>query len=66
MRTIENRKSRERQTSERKFEQIVGKSAALEAVLDQVVKVAVTRLDGIGAGRDWHRQRTHRASDPQH
>ena len=42
MRTIENRKSRERQTSERKFEQIVGKSAALEAVLDQVVKVAVS------------------------
>src|SRR6185312_6788127 len=42
VRTIENRKSRERQTSERKFEQIVGKSAALEAVLDQVVKVAVS------------------------
>ena len=42
MRRIENRKARERQTSERKFEQIVGKSAALEAVLDQVVKVAVS------------------------
>jgi formate hydrogenlyase transcriptional activator len=42
VRTIENRKPRERQTSERKFEQIVGKSAALEAVLDQVVKVAVS------------------------
>ena len=42
MRTIENRKPRERQTSERKFEQIVGKSPALEAVLDQVVKVAVS------------------------
>ena len=42
MRTMDNRKSRERQTSERKFEQIVGKSTALEAVLDEVVKVAVS------------------------
>jgi formate hydrogenlyase transcriptional activator len=42
VRTIENRKARERQASERKFEQIVGKSPALEAVLGQVVKVAVS------------------------
>jgi formate hydrogenlyase transcriptional activator len=42
VRTTETRKSRERQSSERKFEQIVGKSPALEAVLDQVVKVAVS------------------------
>jgi formate hydrogenlyase transcriptional activator len=42
VRTPEHRRSRERQASERKFEQIVGKSAALEAVLDQVVKVAVS------------------------
>src|SRR6201991_3474693 len=39
---MDNRKSRERQTSERKFEQIVGKSTALEAVLDEVVKGAVS------------------------
>src|ERR1700754_3142314 len=39
---MDNRKSRERQTSERKFEQIVGKSTALEAVLEQVVKVAAS------------------------
>jgi formate hydrogenlyase transcriptional activator len=42
VRTIENRRTRERQAPERRFEQIVGKSAALEAVLDQVARVAVS------------------------
>jgi formate hydrogenlyase transcriptional activator len=37
-----SRRSRERQASERRFEQIVGNSAALEAALAQVQRVAVT------------------------
>ena len=42
MKTLESRKSRERQASERRFEQIVGNSPALEAALAQVQRVAVT------------------------
>lgn len=39
---LASRRSRERQVSERRFERIVGNSAALEAVLAQVERVALT------------------------
>lgn len=42
MKTLEGRRSRERQESERRFERIVGNSPALEAALAQVERVAVT------------------------
>jgi formate hydrogenlyase transcriptional activator len=42
VKTLEGRKSRERQAPERRFEQIVGNSLALEAALGQVQRVAVT------------------------
>jgi formate hydrogenlyase transcriptional activator len=42
VKTLESRKSRERQASERRFERIVGNSPALEVALGQVERVAVT------------------------
>jgi formate hydrogenlyase transcriptional activator len=57
VRALEHRRARERQGPERRFEQIVGKSPALEAVLDQVVKVApsdssVLVLGETGTGKE--------------
>ncbi len=42
MKTLESRRSREGQASERRFERIVGNSPALEGALAQVERVAVT------------------------
>jgi len=65
--TGENRKSRERQASERRFEQIVGKSASLEAALEQVVKVAPTDstvlvLGETGTGKELIARAVHNLS----
>ena len=67
MGTGENRKSRERQASERRFEQIVGKSASLEAALEQVVKVAPTDstvlvLGETGTGKELIARAVHNLS----
>ena len=67
MRTIGPRRSRERQAPERKFEQIVGKSPKLEAVLDQVVKVApsdstVIVLGETGTGKELIARAIHNLS----
>ena len=67
MRTIEHRRSSERQSPERRFEQIVGKSAALEAVLDQVVRVAasdstVLVLGETGTGKELIARAIHNIS----
>jgi formate hydrogenlyase transcriptional activator len=42
VKTLDSRRSRERQASERRFERIVGNSASLEVALAQVERVAVT------------------------
>jgi formate hydrogenlyase transcriptional activator len=67
VRTIEPRRSRERQSPERKFEQIVGKSPKLEAVLEQVVKVApsdssVLVLGETGTGKELIARAIHNLS----
>jgi formate hydrogenlyase transcriptional activator len=67
VRTIGPRRSRERQAPERKFEQIVGKSPKLEAVLDQVVKVApsdstVIVLGETGTGKELIARAIHNLS----
>ena len=50
---------------ERRFEQIIGNSPALEAVLEQVERVAPTDSTVLDPGRNRHRQRTDRARDSQ-
>jgi formate hydrogenlyase transcriptional activator len=67
VRTTENRRSRERQAPERRFEQIVGKSPALEAVLDQVARVAasdstVLVLGETGTGKELIARAIHNIS----
>jgi formate hydrogenlyase transcriptional activator len=67
VRTTGPRRSRERQAPERKFEQIVGKSPKLEAVLDQVVKVApsdstVLVLGETGTGKELIARAVHNLS----
>ena len=67
MRTFEQRRSRERQAPERRFEQIVGKSPKLEAVLEQVVKVApsdssVLVLGETGTGKELIARAIHNLS----
>ena len=67
MRTSEHRRSRERQAPERRFEQIVGKSPKLEAVLEQVVKVApsdssVLVLGETGTGKELIARAIHNLS----
>ncbi len=67
MRTIEHRRSSERHSPERRFEQIVGNSAALEAVLDQVVRVAasdstVLVLGETGTGKELIARAIHNIS----
>jgi formate hydrogenlyase transcriptional activator len=67
VRTFEQRRSRERQAPERRFEQIVGKSPKLEAVLEQVVKVApsdssVLVLGETGTGKELIARAIHNLS----
>ncbi len=67
MRTMEHRRSRERQAPERRFEQIVGNSPKLEAVLEQVVKVApsdstVLVLGETGTGKELIARAIHNLS----
>ena len=47
------------------FEEIVGESPALQAVLARVAKVAPDRLDGARHRGDGNRQGAHRSRDPQ-
>jgi formate hydrogenlyase transcriptional activator len=67
VRTFGQRRSRERQAPERRFEQIVGKSPKLEAVLEQVVKVApsdssVLVLGETGTGKELIARAIHNLS----
>jgi formate hydrogenlyase transcriptional activator len=67
VRTFGQRRSRERQAPERRFEQIVGSSPKLEAVLNQVVKVApsdssVLVLGETGTGKELIARAIHNLS----
>ncbi len=54
---------REDDAMERQFDQIIGQSAALEAVLEKVELVAPTASTVLISGRDRHREGTGGESD---
>jgi len=63
---IEILRTSDRDSYERRFEQIIGNSPALETVLEQVERGRAYRFYRADPGRNRHRQRAHRARDPQH